>query len=285
MRRASLPRVCALVALGAAARAESGHDAWLRYERLASVPALPPAIVTRAAESPVVASAREELMRGVQGMTGRALRIEPRSEAAIVLATGGDLAADAFTIRSGGASIVITGGSGRGVLYGVFALLRRIAMGGKLAGWNVQESPHVAVRWVNHWDNLDGTIERGYGGRSIFWENGHARADLTLVSEYGRLLASLGINGCSINNVNANPRILASDFLPEIARIAAALRPWGVRTVLSVDFGSPQSIGGLKTFDPLDPAVAAWWRSKIDEIYRAVPDLGGVVLKAIPRAG
>ena len=136
------------------------------------------------------------------------------------------------------------------------------------------------MRWVNHWDNLDGSIERGYGGRSIFWDNGAARADLSRVNDYGRMLASLGINGVSINNVNVNPRILAPDFLPEIVRIANTLRPWGVRTVLSVDFGSPQKIGGLDTFDPLDPKVIAWWKAKTDEIYRAVPDLGGFIIKA-----
>ncbi len=136
------------------------------------------------------------------------------------------------------------------------------------------------VRWVNHWDNLDGSIERGYGGRSIFWDNGAARADLSRVNDYGRMLASLGINGASINNVNVNPRILAPDFLPEIVRIANTLRPWGVRMVLSVDFGSPQKVGGLDTFDPLDPKVIAWWKAKTDEIYRAVPDLGGFIIKA-----
>ncbi|MBV9401551.1 MAG: glucosiduronase, partial [Bryobacterales bacterium] len=141
-------------------------------------------------------------------------------------------------------------------------------------------SPYTPVRWVNHWDNLDGSIERGYGGRSLFWEAGRARADLSRVNDYARLLASVGINGCSINNVNVNPRILASDFLPEIVRITDVFRPWGVRTVISVDFGSPKTIGGLDTFDPLDPAVGAWWKAKADEIYRAIPDLGGFVLKA-----
>ena len=100
------------------------------------------------------------------------------------------------------------------------------------------------------------------------------------MNDYGRMLASLGINGASINNVNVNPRILAPDFLPEIVRIADTLRPWGVRTVLSVDFGSPQKVGGLDTFDPLDPKVIAWWKAKTDEIYRAVPDLGGFIIKA-----
>jgi alpha-glucuronidase len=127
---------------------------------------------------------------------------------------------------------------------------------------------------------VNGSIERGYGGRSIFWENGRVREDLSRVREYARLLASLGINGCSINNVNADPRTLAPDFLPQIARIADAFRPWGVQVVLSVDFASSQKVGGIDTFDPWNPAVAAWWKNKIDELYGAIPDLAGLVMKA-----
>ncbi len=185
------------------------------------------------------------------------------------------------TVRSGGPRyMVVTAHNDRGVLYGAFALLRKIALGEPVADLDERHTPYDPVRWINQWDNLDGSIERGYGGRSIFWENQLAREDLSRVSDYGRLLASLGINGCSINNVNVNPRILAPDFLPQVARIAEAFRPWGVRVVLSVDFGSPKTIGGLDTFDPLDPRVAGWWKSKVDEIYRAIPDLAGLLIKA-----
>src|ERR1700683_378539 len=175
---------------------------------------------------------------------------------------------------------VVAAANNRGVLYGAFALLRKIALGESIANLDEKQSPSVPVRWVNQWDNLTGAIERGYGGLSLFWENMHAREDLSRVNDYGRMLASLGINGCAINNVNANPRVLAPDFIPQIARIADAFRPWGVQVAIAVDFGSPQSVGGLDTFDPLDPKVAAWWASKADEIYRAVPDLAGIVLKA-----
>jgi alpha-glucuronidase len=185
------------------------------------------------------------------------------------------------TLRDGAARYtIVTAANDRGVLYGAFALLRKIALGEPVGDLDEKQSPFAPVRWINQWDNLDGSIERGYGGRSIFWENDHARADLTRAGEYARLLASLGINGCSINNVNANPRILASDFIPEVARVAAAFRPWGIQVALAVDFGIPQTVGGLDTFDPLDPRVAAWWKSKADEIYRSIPDLAGFVLKA-----
>src|SRR5207244_1173624 len=157
---------------------------------------------------------------------------------------------------------------------------RKISLKEPIENLDEKQSPYAPVRWVNHWDNLDGTIERGYGGRSIFWDNLRARADLSRVSDYARMLASLGINGCSINNVNADPRILDKNFLSEIVRVADAFRPWGVRSIISIDFGSPKAIGGLDTFDPLDPVVIAWWRSTFDRIYAAVPDLAGVIIKA-----
>ena len=175
---------------------------------------------------------------------------------------------------------VVIGGDDRGVLYGAFALLRKIALGEPIGALDDKQAPYAPIRWVNQWDNLDGSIERGYGGRSIFWDSAMRAADLTRVNEYGRMLASLGIDACAIGNVNADSRLLTSAFIPQIARIAAALRPWGVAVVLPVDFGSPKSVGGLDTFDPLDAGVAAWWRARAGEIYRAIPDLAGFVLKA-----
>ena len=270
------------MALATTLPAESGYDAWLRYASVDSRAAANlPAVVTTSATSPVVESARNELIRGVRGMLGRTLRIEAApKEAAIELRIDTSLPADAYTLTNSGANLAIAGGNDRGVLYGVFGLLRKIGTGESIANLNERQAPAAAARWVNEWDNLDGTIERGYGGRSIFWEGGGARADLTRVSDYGRLLASLGINACSITNVNANPKVLTSDFAPELARVAGAFRPWGVRIAISVDFGSPKTVGGLDTFDPLDPRVAAWWKDKVDALYRAVPDLAGIVLKA-----
>ncbi len=142
------------------------------------------------------------------------------------------------------------------------------------------DAPFAPVRWVNEWDNLDGSIERGYGGRSIFFENGNVVPDLSRAADYARLLASIGIDGCTINNVNANPRVLAPEFLPQLARVAEVFRPWGIRLSISVPFAAPKTAGGLDTFDPLDPRVAAWWRAKVDEIYKAIPDLAGFLVKA-----
>jgi alpha-glucuronidase len=166
------------------------------------------------------------------------------------------------------------------VLYGAFALLRRVAAHEDVTRLNVREEPAAPVRWINHWDNLDGTIERGYAGRSIFFEDGRVVDDLTRVRDYARLLASIGINGLTINNVNANPQVLTDAFLPQLARVADIIRPWGVALSVSIDFSSPRRIGGLDTFDPLDSRVAAFWKDRVDAIYRVVPDFAGFVLKA-----
>jgi alpha-glucuronidase len=300
----SVMRLWSFVVLAVAwtmpAGAETGRDAWLRYAPLArgSAPDLP-AVIVAAGDSPLMRSARSEIVRGVRGMTGKTLRVESRLpvESAIVVGAAEDLRRsfpqltiaipsqpESFhiqTIVAGPArDVVIAGADARGALYGAFDLLRRIGTGEWTPMTDVTEAPRVAARWINQWDNLRGTIERGYGGPSMFWENGSARADLTRAGEYGRLLASIGINACAIDNVNADPRLLTDDYIPQIARIAEAFRPWGVRVVLSIDFGSPQSVGGLKTFDPLDPAVASWWKERTDALYRAIPDLAGFVLKA-----
>jgi alpha-glucuronidase len=292
-------------------RAETGRDAWLRYTALdePSAPqyraAIPSSIAVLGSDV-VEQTAQQELIRGIRGMIGRTLRAELGAMGAapplppvpaIVLGTSDEfrrlgpqfsiaagLTADAYLLKTtrinGTRYILIAGGDARGVLYGVFGLLRKIALGDSVTELDDKQTPAVPIRWVNEWNNLNGTIERGYGGPSIFWENGHAREDMSRVSEYGRILASIGINGCSINNVNADPRLLSPDLIPQIARIADTLRPWGVKVAVAVDFGSPKTLGGLDTFDPLDPGVTAWWKSKVDDIYRAVPDFGGFVLKA-----
>ena len=282
--------------------AESGYDAWLRYSELparvadADAQALGDS-VTLLGRSEILLAAQDEFTRGTRGMLRRILRREATLPASggVVIGTLADVArvlpqvngpipADGFRIRTVGQGnvryTVVAGGSDRGALYGVFALLRKIALQHPIDSLDDRQAPYAPVRWLNHWDNLDGSIERGYGGRSIFWDARRARADLSRVSDYGRMLASLGINATSINNVNADPAILSSALLPDIARIAAAFRPWGVRVAISIDFGSPKNIGGLDTFDPLDPQVAAWWRNKVDEIYSAVPDLAGIIIKA-----
>src|SRR5580704_9340370 len=284
-------------------RAETGYEGWLRYAPLEKALARKydglPSKVIAAGDSLVSRSALQELKRGFQGMLGATLADVPRPGGgpAIILGTIKDLrdrgvdlgahrelAEEGFWLKStkldGFDRLMVAGGSDRGVLYGVFALLNKIARGENVASLDEIQQPYAPIRWANQWDNLDGSIERGYAGRSIFFENGNVRDDLTRVGDYARLLASVGVNGCAINNVNANPRALTPDFLPQLARVANVFRPWGIRLSIAVDLGSPKLIGGLDTFDPLDPRSAEWWRKKTDEIYRLIPDFGGFVVKA-----
>ena len=283
--------------------AEDGSAAWLRYARLDTATrsryASFPAGLVVLDRSPVMASAQSELLRGVRGMLGLTLRIEaaPLTEPAIVAGTetevrrldprftiGSPLQGDAYALWSatlnGQPALVITGATDRGVLYGTFALLRMIAMGEDIASLRVTEAPSAPIRWANQWDNLNGTIERGYGGRSIFFDNRAVRSDLTRAPEFARLLASIGINGCNVSNVNADLHILDPDFIPQLARIADAFRRYGVQLGVAVNVSMPKQVGGLDTFDPLDPKVAAWWQQKFDDVYRQIPDFGGVVVKA-----
>ncbi|HYL62767.1 MAG TPA: alpha-glucuronidase family glycosyl hydrolase [Candidatus Methylomirabilis sp.] len=295
---------CWFFGLGAAqARAEDGVSGWLRYAPLekhaAQQYAGVPATVLVLGDSPVLGSAKEELLRGLQGMLGTALRdsSNPPNERAYILGTVSalrrwmprapqrpELGLDGFLLAAeeihGSPCIVIAGGSDRGVLYGVFALLTKIAQHENLDNLREVQQPYAPLRWADEWDNLDGSIERGYAGRSIFFENGNVRSDLTRAGEYARLLSSIGINGCSINNVNANPRVVQRDFLPQLARVADAFRRWGVQLSIAVDVSSPKTIGGLDTFDPMDPRVAQWWKEKVDEIYDLIPDFAGFVVKA-----
>ena len=159
-----------------------------------------------------------------------------------------------------------------GLLYGRYALMR---------GEKGESHPAFRYRILNHWDNLDGTIERGYAGRSIFWDNGRNGAERSaLLAEYGEALASIGINGTVLNNVNASPKMLTRVYLDSVKNIADGLRPWGVRVFLSVNFGSPKALGETKTADPLNPQVQRWWKGKVREIYRMIPDFGGFLVKA-----
>ena len=280
--------------------AETGAEGWLRYTPLSPQEAkkyarLPDKIVALG-DSPVLKTAQTELLRGVGQMLGTTLQAGSSQQSSIVLGTfvqlrhfdtslhPPDLRSDGYWLKRakirGTDCLVIAGSTDRGVLYGGFDVLSKIARGESLDAIDEVQQPNAPIRWVNQWDNLDGRIERGYGGPSIFFADGNVRSDLTRVSEYARLLASIGINGCTINNVNAAPGILEDGFIAEVSRIADVFRPWGVQLSLSVDLGSPKSIGGLDTFDPLDPRVAEWWRKKVDEIYKRIPDFGGFVVKA-----
>lgn len=185
---------------------------------------------------------------------------------------------EGFAIRSVGAGVRIEGGSERALLYGAYRLVRDWKAGRMAATYAVSESPKYDLRILNHWDNLNGTIERGYAGHSIFWEGGLSRPELW--RQYGRANASVGINGTVLNNVNASPQVLDAEHLKRVQEIAAVLRPYGMRVYLSINFSSPAVLGGLENSDPLNRKVQRWWRAKVKEIYRLIPDFGGFLVKA-----
>ncbi len=173
----------------------------------------------------------------------------------------------------------VTARTQMGLLYGKYALLR---------GEQGESHPYFKLRILNHWDNLDGTIERGYAGNSIFWNNSqrstlnskHSTLNSQLIKKYAEACASIGINGTVLNNVNASPKILTQEYLQQVKKIADILRPWGIRVYLSVNFGSPKALGEVNTADPLNAKVRRWWQKKVKEIYKVIPDFGGFLVKA-----
>jgi alpha-glucuronidase len=293
----------------ASEQTDSGYRAWLRYDPVEvrtireKYNALPSLLVALD-DSEVIRSASEELSSGFREMLGKDLRagsatlnqdaillgrFDSITRAVPSVSLPPKIGEDGYllrTVKSGARThLIITARNDRGLLYGAFALLRRIGLRQRIDPLDELASPYAPIRMLNHWDNLNGSIERGYAGLSIFFEDGNVTSDLNRVRDYARMMASVGINGCSINNVNADTRVITAEFLPQLSRVAEVFRRWGVRLFVSIDFSSPQKIGtsgttALDTFDPLDPRVVEWWKKKVEEIYRAVPDLGGFVLKA-----
>ncbi|WP_150269210.1 alpha-glucuronidase family glycosyl hydrolase [Paenibacillus tepidiphilus] len=199
--------------------------------------------------------------------------------------TAEQLGEEGFAIRYSEAEDCIAVGAARpaGVLHGVFHLLRLMAAGQPPAELDVLEQPSNRLRMVNHWDNFDGSIERGYAGRSFFYDDNRFLHDTERLRDYARLLASVGINGISINNVNVHrleTLFITELYLPDVAEMAAVFRAYGIRLFLSVNYASTLEIGALTTADPLDPQVQEWWKRKAEEIYRFIPDFGGFVVKA-----
>jgi len=175
---------------------------------------------------------------------------------------------------------VVAASTDQGLLYGVYHLLRIIQTGEFAETLNIKERPSYSIRILNHWDNLDGTIERGYAGHSIWkWEELPGKISPRYI-EYARANASIGINATVLNNVNASPKILSAEYLQKVRAIAGVLRPFHIKVYLSINFASPKELGGLTTSDPLDKNVKKWWADKANEIYKLIPDFGGFLVKA-----
>ena len=202
----------------------------------------------------------------------------PEVNAEIVVDTTLDLKHDGFMIKDTPDGRKVMAKTDIGAMYGTYAL-QRLERTGKAGGeLDIREEPSYERRILNHWDNLDNTVERGYAGWSI-WHWGEP-VPVELIKEYARLNASVGINGSVLNNVNATPEMLRRDYLERVAEIADIMRPYGVRVYLSVNFSSPAQLGGLPDSDPLRPEVQEWWADKVAEIYGLIPDFGGFLVKA-----
>ncbi|MFL5620326.1 MAG: alpha-glucuronidase family glycosyl hydrolase [Gemmatimonadaceae bacterium] len=306
MRRVLLLAGAMFALAGGTARAEDGYDLWLRYPRV-SDPALlaeyraAATQVVVGSESPTLNAARDELVTGLMGMLGAAPPVPsnvssdgaivvgtPRSSALIrslpIAAELRGLGREGYVIRTtriaGKRVIVVAANEEVGALYGTFALLRRMQTHQSVRALSLRDAPRVALRVLDHWDNLDGSVERGYAGRSIWRWDSLPSGVSPRYRDYARANASIGINGAVLTNVNANARVLTPEFFDKVAAVANVLRPYGVRVYLTARFSAPIEIGGLMTADPLDPGVRQWWKAKVDEIYARVPDFGGFVVKA-----
>ncbi|KAK4556873.1 hypothetical protein LTR86_005853 [Recurvomyces mirabilis] len=284
--------------------AESGLAAWLRYAPLSGSQhlhsSLPSHIVAlnSTVGSPVY-TAGQELQNGIQSIYGKQCNIHHGhwdAASSVVVGTVDEytkaygplhnapkLIADGYWLSTEGGTIQILGHNERGALYGTFQYLSMLAQGNftKVA---YASNPDAPIRWTNEWDNLDGSIERGFAGPSIFFANGVIVSNLTRVSEYARILASIGINAVVVNNVNANASLLTPQNIQGLGRIADVMRPYGVQVGISLFFASPTSAvqgqANLTTFDPIDESVVAWWTNVTDQIYEKVPDMAGYLVKA-----
>lgn len=294
--------VALLLLVAAPAAAEDGYDLWLRYRPMSAderkAYAGHASSVLSGPDGPTLRVAREELRRGLSAMLGAPVPIVDRVDGgSIVVGTPGSsklirdlrlplpaLGSNGFRLRSaivhGKRITIVAANDDVGALYGTFALLRRIQTRRSLDKLDISETPDSSLRLLNHWDNLDGSVERGYAGASLWdWHKLPKWRD-PRYTDYARANASIGINGTVLTNVNANAQVLTPQYLDKVAALAETFRPWGIRVYLTARFSAPIEIGGLKTADPLEPAVRAWWQKKSDEIYRSIPDFGGFLVKA-----
>jgi alpha-glucuronidase len=286
------------------AKHKESYAAWLQYKKIEDQATAKEYTqwcgrVTVLGDSPLIESARKELILGLSSMLG----IHPGTSSGIqqsglviaVQDSVGDLVDvdcnqlndDGYiikTVRSDQKNtIFIVGKKEKGVLYGTFHFLRLMQNRENLQQLKIIENPKNQLRMLNQWDNMDGSIERGYAGNSIFYKDCQFANELTRIEDYARLLASVGINGIAINNVNVHQEetnFITSSLLPKVAKVAGIFRAYGITTFLSVNYASTIQIGNLTTADPLDSEVREWWKDKAEEIYSYIPDFGGFLVKA-----
>lgn len=274
--------------------AEDGHQLWLRFDKTAGNGRIFDGIL---ADEDLCAV--KEFQLAWHQMTGSDIpKIKKLSDNVLVVGTSksktlkslglqrslAQLGTEGYLLKTvrvkNKTCTVVAANSEAGTLYGIYHLLRLIQTEDFSHNLDITEIPAYDYRLLNHWDNLDRTVERGYAGYSIWrWDELPGKIS-PLYKEYARANASIGINGTVLNNVNASPDILSKEYLEKVKIIAAELRPYNIKTYLSINFSSPKELGGLADSDPLNPDVQKWWRDKADEIYSMIPDFGGFLVKA-----
>lgn len=297
----------------------TGYDAWLSYSTANpadknQVSAFFSSIYVES-DDPIITTAVHELKTAIRTISGRApvTTDKPRTHGTIVLGTlptslslsestnsctsictssitdeeSEKIGDEGFIIKhcssENSCYTIIAAKSGAGVLHGVFALIRHIICKGINKNLYIIEAPSLALRMIDQWDNMDGSIERGYAGLSIFYRNGKILTGSKRIRDYARLLASVGLNAIVLNNVNVHStetRLITKEQLPKVAKLAGIFRSYGIRILLSINYSSPIELGGLDTADPLDEQVQSWWNAKAAEIYSYIPDFGGFLVKA-----
>lgn len=296
--------LAALVTLCPAVQAEDGYRLWLRFEPL------PEEHVERyrtrvssvlvSGDSATLDLIRAELTGACTGLLGHQIPLtaQPKDGAVVVgtpsssplIADLGwtadlqELGPEGYRIRSlemSGRKVTLVASMGEvGALYGTYHLIRLLQTLRPLSDVNIDGRPRLQLRLLNHWDNLDGSIERGYAGRSLWDWDALPTTVGPRLTDYARANASVGINGTALNSVNADSRSLSPEYLRKTAAIADVFRPYGIRVYLSARFSAPIELGGLETADPLNSEVERWWHRKADEIYQLIPDFGGFLVKA-----
>jgi alpha-glucuronidase len=285
--------------------AENGYRLWLRYNTIDNATLLQQyrqqiTSINCPSDNGQLIAAHEELQTGLSGLLGRKVPLQmavingtimmgrpthlPFVRKLIGETTLAGLGDEGFVIRTikheGKNVILITGNKEAGILYGAFHFLRLLQTHQSIQQLNIVSTPKIKLRLLNHWDNLNRTVERGYAGNSIWdWQRLPGYIDQRYI-DYARANASIGINGTVLTNVNANAMILTESWLQKVAALAGVFRQYNIKVYLTARFSAPVEIGKLKTADPLDPEVQKWWKDKTNEIYRHIPDFGGFLVKA-----
>lgn len=286
--------------------AEDGYRLWLRYEQVTDESLLQEyrsslGEIVIEGESPTLSIVKKEMHRGVSGLLGTSIPVNTSitKKRSVIIGTpeNSDLIAsldlkkslqalgkEGFIIRQesiqGNEHIVIAANTDVGVLYGVFDFLRQLQTHQSIQNISIESTPKIQHRLLNHWDNLDRTVERGYAGLSLWDWSTLPEYKKPRYTDYARANASLGINGTVLNNVNADPQMLTEQFIKKATTLADIFRPYGIKVYFSANFYAPMRIGGLETADPLNKEVQQWWKDKADQIYEHIPDFGGFLVKA-----